>query len=147
MQDMPGPRPPHLHREVTRHGKAVWYARAGDSSRGPRIRLHAEFGTAEFWAEYQAALASVPHKPRPRMKARWPGSSSDTARRRLGPICRRPLVGNAKTSLNKSSGRRVRNHSPRSPRQPPWQAVTGVLTRHTRRVIFLMQCEVFSGGQ
>ena len=64
MRDMPCPRPPHLHHEVTRHGKAVWYARAGGSSRGPRIRLHAEFGTAEFWAEYQAALASVPHKPR-----------------------------------------------------------------------------------
>jgi integrase len=63
MHDMPSPRPPHLHREVTRHGKAVWYARARGSSRGPRIRLHAEFGTAEFWAEYQAALASVPHKP------------------------------------------------------------------------------------
>jgi integrase len=64
MHDMPRSRPLHLHREVTRHGKAVWYARAGGSSRGPRIRLHAEFGTAEFWAEYQAALASVPHKPR-----------------------------------------------------------------------------------
>ena len=27
MLDMPPPRPPHLHREVTRHGKVVWYAR------------------------------------------------------------------------------------------------------------------------
>jgi hypothetical protein len=27
-------------------------------------KLHAGFGTAEFWAEYQAALAIVPHKPR-----------------------------------------------------------------------------------
>jgi integrase len=55
---MPCPRPPHLHREVTRHGKVVWYARAGGSSRGPRIKLRAEFGTAEFWAEYQVALAT-----------------------------------------------------------------------------------------
>jgi integrase len=63
MIPMPCPRPPHLHREVTRHGKVVWYARAGGSSRGPRIKLYADFGTAEFWAEYQAALASTPRQP------------------------------------------------------------------------------------
>jgi integrase len=61
MDGMPHPRPPHLHREKTRHGKVVWYARAGGSSRGPRVMLRAAFGTAEFWAEYQAALASAPH--------------------------------------------------------------------------------------
>ena len=60
---MPHPRPLHLHREVTRHGRVVWYARAGGRSRGQRIRLHGEFGTAEFWAEYQAALASSPRQP------------------------------------------------------------------------------------
>jgi integrase len=63
MNSMPCPRPPHLHREVTRHGKVVWYARVGGRSRGRRIRLHADFGTAEFWAEYQAALASSPRQP------------------------------------------------------------------------------------
>jgi integrase len=63
MLDMPPTRMPHLHREVTRHGKVVWYARAGGSSRGPRVKLHAEYGTPEFWAEYQAALASSPRKP------------------------------------------------------------------------------------
>jgi integrase len=63
MDDMPAPRPPYLHREVTRHGKVVWYARAGGSSRGPRVKLRAAFGTAEFWSEYQAALASTPRKP------------------------------------------------------------------------------------
>jgi integrase len=41
----------------------VWYARAGGSSRGPRVKLRAEFGTAEFWTEYQSALASAPHQP------------------------------------------------------------------------------------
>ena len=29
----------------------------------PAIKLRAEFGTAEFWAEYQAALASTPRTP------------------------------------------------------------------------------------
>jgi integrase len=62
---MPRPRPPHLHREKTRHGRTVWYARVGGSSRGPRVRLQAEYGTAEFWSEYQAALSSAPRKPNP----------------------------------------------------------------------------------
>ena len=60
MDAMPPNRMPHLHREVTRHGKVVWYARAGGSSRGPRVKLKAEYGTPEFWSEYQAALASKP---------------------------------------------------------------------------------------
>jgi integrase len=46
-----------LHRETSRHGKTVWYVRVG---RGRRIRLRAEFGTAEFDAEYQAAVAGQP---------------------------------------------------------------------------------------
>ncbi len=57
MIDVPRPRPPHLHRQVTRHGKAVWYVRIG---KGRRIRLRSEFGTPEFTAEYQAALSSQP---------------------------------------------------------------------------------------
>jgi integrase len=65
MVAMPPHRPPHLHREKTRHGKLVWYVRAGGSSRGPRLRLHAEYGTAKFWEEYQAALASKPVKSEP----------------------------------------------------------------------------------
>lgn len=59
---MPHLRMPHLHREVTRHGKVKWYARVGGSSRGPRVQLKAEYGTAEFWSEYQAALATAPRK-------------------------------------------------------------------------------------
>jgi integrase len=54
---MPRPRPQFLHREITRHGKAVWYFRI---NRGPRIRIRAVFGTAEFQAEYAAALAGSP---------------------------------------------------------------------------------------
>jgi integrase len=50
---MPRPRPPHLHRETTRHGKAVWYVRVG---KGPRIRLKSKYGTPQFDADYQAAI-------------------------------------------------------------------------------------------
>ncbi len=54
---MPRPRPPHLHRQKTRHGKFVWYVRV---DHGPRVRIRAEFGTPEFEAYYRAALAGVP---------------------------------------------------------------------------------------
>src|SRR5262245_4180247 len=54
---MPRPRPPHLHRETTRHGNAVWYVRIG---KGPRIRIKATYGSPEFEAAYQAAIAGEP---------------------------------------------------------------------------------------
>lgn len=57
MSGMPRPRPPHLHRETTRHGRAVWYVRVG---RGPRVRLRAAYGTPEFEAEYRAAVSGAP---------------------------------------------------------------------------------------
>ena len=64
MVAMPRPRPPHLHREVTRHGKVVWYARAGGSSRGPRDQIARRVRHARnSEAEYQAALASTPRTP------------------------------------------------------------------------------------
>ena len=50
---MPRPRPPHLHRETSRHGTVVWYVRVG---KGPRIRIKAEYGTPEFEAAYQSAV-------------------------------------------------------------------------------------------
>ena len=40
MEAMPRPRPPHLHRQVTRHGKSVWYVRMG---KGRRTRIRAAF--------------------------------------------------------------------------------------------------------
>lgn len=52
--DMPRPRPPYLHRQITRHGKPVWYVR---KAMGPRTRIRATFGTPEFEAEYRAAIA------------------------------------------------------------------------------------------
>jgi len=58
--DMPRPRPPHLHREATRHGTMVWYVRAG---KGPRTRIKAAYGTPEFDAAYRAALAGETPPP------------------------------------------------------------------------------------
>lgn len=57
MDAMPRPRPPHLHRETNRHGTIVWYVRIG---KGPRIRVKAQFGTAEFDEQYKDAIAGTP---------------------------------------------------------------------------------------
>jgi integrase len=54
MDAMPRPRPLHLCRQITRHGKTVWYVRIG---KGPRVRMRAEFGSDEFETEYQAAIS------------------------------------------------------------------------------------------
>ena len=51
--DMPRPRPPHLHRETTRHGKAEWYVRVG---KRPRIRFKSQYGAPQCDADYQAAI-------------------------------------------------------------------------------------------
>lgn len=89
--DMPRPRPPHLHRETTRHGKFVWYVRRGA---GPRVRIRAEFGTPEFLAEYEAALAG--EKPQAKARARsgslqwlYERYRETTAWRDLSPATRR----------------------------------------------------------
>jgi integrase len=63
---MPRPRPPYLHRYHTRHGKWYWYVRRG--AHGRRIRIRSEFGSPEFEAEYQAAIADKP-VPVPQIKA------------------------------------------------------------------------------
>jgi len=60
MDDMPRPRPPHLHREHNRHGKPVWYVRKG---KGERIRIKHEYGTPEFTEAYEAAIAGQTVKP------------------------------------------------------------------------------------
>ncbi|MFK5596484.1 tyrosine-type recombinase/integrase [Methylobacterium sp. HMF5984] len=57
--DMPRPRPPHLVREETRHGRVVWYVRVGQ---GPRTRMHEAYDTKEFWRDYRLAVEGKPVK-------------------------------------------------------------------------------------
>ena len=90
---MPRPRPPHLHRQISRHGKTVWYVRIGH---GRRIRLKAAYGTAEFQSEYEAAIRGECARPtvpvptgslrwlydRYRETAEWASLSSTTRRQR-----------------------------------------------------------------
>lgn len=89
---MPRPRPPYLHREETRHGRVIWNVRR---EHGPRIRLKAEYGSPEFWAEYRAALEGSPppskavkantlawELDRYRNSSAWSGLSMATRRQR-----------------------------------------------------------------
>jgi integrase len=57
---MTRPRPPHLQRAITRHGKTVWYVRFG---RGPKIRIKGGYGSPEFDAAYQAAISGEKAQP------------------------------------------------------------------------------------
>jgi integrase len=63
---MPKPRPPYLQRQVTRHGTTVWYVRQRPH---PRIRIPGDYGSPQFMAAYQAAIAGTtppaPSAPRP----------------------------------------------------------------------------------
>jgi integrase len=52
MPAMPRKLPPFLHRETSRHGRAIWYFRRGKAT---RVRLPDEFGSVEFWSAYEAA--------------------------------------------------------------------------------------------
>lgn len=67
MSSMPRSRPPYLHRQISRHGRPVWYVRKGDGDRG-RIRIREEYGTPAFMAAYNAAVAGeaprAANKPR-----------------------------------------------------------------------------------
>lgn len=54
MRTMPRPRPQHLQRQITRHGKVVWYVRI---DRGPKIRIRGDYGSDEFNAAYNAAIS------------------------------------------------------------------------------------------
>ena len=64
---MPKPRLPFLHHERTRHGRMVWVVRVGH---GPRTRLRAPYGSAEFMREYREAV----EKPRPHGQPRDEGT-------------------------------------------------------------------------
>ncbi|MGA8750716.1 MAG: tyrosine-type recombinase/integrase [Pseudolabrys sp.] len=93
---MPRPRPPHLQRQLTQHGKTVWYVRIG---KGPRVRVRAEFGTPEFDAEYQAALSN---NPRPRRA----GAAAGT----LAWLIERYRETTAWTDLSLATRRNRENH-------------------------------------
>lgn len=69
MQDMPRPRPPHLQRGKSRHGKHYWFVQVRRGAPKVRIPDHLEYGSVEFSAAYEAALANKPATKAPAIKA------------------------------------------------------------------------------
>jgi integrase len=128
MDTMPRPRPPHLHREVSRHGTARWVVRVGH---GPRIPIEGEYGSAEFMAAYHAAIRGETRVSKPRtdekslrfLAERWQASSAwaetklDTRQKRAA-LLKHVLetAGNAPyKSVTKAAivaGRERRAHTP-----------------------------------
>lgn len=71
MRLMPRPRKPFIQKEVTRHGKIVWYFRRGKEK---RVRLPGVFGSSEFNKAYEDALSGQPvaiKSKQPRSSFRW----------------------------------------------------------------------------
>lgn len=62
MPDMPRKMPPYVQKERSRHGKLMYYVRAGSGSRR-RIRLKAEPFSQEWFEEYRAALEGAGREP------------------------------------------------------------------------------------
>jgi integrase len=52
---MPRPRKPYLHKQISRHGKVVWYFRR--EHHGARVRIPGDYDSPEFSAAYDAAYA------------------------------------------------------------------------------------------
>lgn len=70
MPDMPQALPPRVQRQVTRHGKTVYYVRP--DHHGPRIRMKQEPFSKEWWAEYHAIMAGQPAPQTPEEARRAP---------------------------------------------------------------------------
>src|SRR5262249_41844812 len=134
---MPRPRPPNLQRQITQHGKAVWYVRIG---RGPRTRIRAPFGTPEFDAEYRAALAG---KPRP-AKA---GATAGT----LAWLIERYRETTAWTDLSLATRRNRENHFKKVIETAGHQSIRAIATdaplRQHKPAISSMRCAASSTGR
>jgi len=130
---MPRPRPPHLQREITRHGKAVWYVRV---NRGPRVRLKAEFGTPEFDAEYRAALSGTPTRKATQSNSRLHGCLLVTVRLRHGPNYLPPQGEAVRISLPMSLRLPVMSLMHESLKQQFLLAKNAALLHHMLHAIF-----------
>jgi hypothetical protein len=67
---MPRPRPPHLQRFVTRHGKLRWCVRVGRGAQRRRVFIRGTYGSPEFEAAYHTAIAAHADELRVKTSAR-----------------------------------------------------------------------------
>ena len=115
MPDMPRPRPPHLQRGVSRHGKVIWFVQMKRGA--PKIRIRGEYGTPEFEAAYQAALSNAPMTKAQEIKAAqgtlewawllykqsgaWQSAISESTRRQRDNIMKHVLKSAGNQPLSK----------------------------------------------
>jgi len=108
---MPRPRPPYLQPHRTPAGKTLWYFRIG---KGPRIRIHGEYGSPAFMEAYHAARAGLPAPSqkvqsgslewlinRYRETARWQDGLSAATRRQRDNIFAGVIKQSGKTPYDK----------------------------------------------
>ena len=138
---MPRPRPPHLSHERTCHGKSVWYVRRA----GKRVRIKAAFGTPEFDAEYQAAIA-MPRSGRRRRACGWDIGLADRALPRDERMAAFLATRRQReTSSSRCSRSPAAIPSRASLRRASWSAATGgARRRHFRHGISSTPCAGFS---
>ncbi len=91
--------PPHLSRDVDRHGKVRWYVRPSGKA---KIRIREEYDTPAFWSLYRDALAGKV-KPTPKRK----GKDSPAAPGSFRSLCERYYASAEFKGLDAST-RRVR---------------------------------------
>jgi integrase len=114
-----------LQRDVSRHGKTIWYVRFG---KGPKTRIRGVYGTPEFEAAYQAAVSGERVQPLGsvakgtlewlwmlyRQSGAWTGLSLATRRQReniMKPVLKaggkEPLSRINKNAINKGRDKRM----------------------------------------
>jgi integrase len=121
MDGMPRPRPPHLQRGVSRHGKMYWFVQIRRGA--PKIRIREEFGTPEFDTAYHAAVTSDLSKKREikasqgtlewawvlyKQSAAWQSAISDATRRQRENIMKHVLATAGSHPLSVITGTAVR---------------------------------------
>jgi hypothetical protein len=119
--------PLYVHHQTTRHGRSLLYFRK--EHHGRRVRLRATFGTPEFWAEYNSALAgSVPESRRctPARSVDCGTATETTAWSNLSHATRRQRENIMRNVLVKSGAKTFT--SSRAPTL--WRSVTRSERRH-----------------
>lgn len=63
-------RPQYLNKEVTRHGKTLWYVRLRREGRDVRVPVKGEYGSKEFFDAYRSALRKAEGEAPPPIEQR-----------------------------------------------------------------------------
>jgi site-specific recombinase XerC len=132
IHDMPRPRPPHLQRGVSRHGKVYWFVQMKRGA--PKIRIRGEYGSDEFEAAYQTVVASARMRKNLEIKASqgtlewawllykqsgaWQQNISESTRRQRENIMRHVLKSAGSQQLSRIDHAAISNGVDRRAKTP-----------------------------